>query len=714
MQYVITDGVDVDNPIVQEDLTVENGVAKFTFSVAGFYTFNAKNAAGSAQKTIQFIAVDPKVYNKVTKAAQLKNGGKYIIVCSDQKKAMNTTNTSNSMGSTSVSFDDDEMTSITNPAADVIVFNLKADGENWQLIQDGTEQGLNFSDDGANLNLSETISSPSITIDGSGNAAISTGSNRQIKYRSSTSEVFKNYSTSSSTSEYFNVQLFKFYAGPELGVIEGAIEGGDAIKANDEITVEPGTKMTFACENAESMKVYEYTDGGDVEITDGVAFADAVLSWTPTSAFDQKIITIKATLGEQVEELTFAITSTSAPAAPVVYLDGVAVEADQDGDYDLDVWPGQTIKIYADGATHLDISDIDTVRHEGDTYEFTIDDTFEDFIWTVKGVKVVGNTEEAGKEVYVSAEMANPEAPVVTVNGFNYTIDPTSEDASVIVSTDLPIKATISAKGATGYMVGSNSDVTDTKKIEADENGVYSFAIESYGTYIVYAYNTCGTHDMHSTSYAITFQAKPQSVTATVDFSQQSWIEYAAATTITWTTDVNGISFDTKCENAEGKTTYPKIYSGVLRVYGLNGNAITINAPAGYQINSLVFTVDTANSNGNVPVIDGTNCTQVVASSDGSSAEVAATASYSDYSYTYATPAAKSVLTPSTSANNLRISKVVIALTGTKDMVNDAVIDQNADSEAVYYNLQGVRVTNPTAGLYIVRIGNTARKVLVR
>jgi hypothetical protein len=47
-------------------------------------------------------------------------------------------------------------------------------------------------------------------------------------------------------------------------------------------------------------------------------------------------------------------------------------------------------------------------------------------------------------------------------------------------------------------------------------------------------------------------------------------------------------------------------------------------------------------------------------------------------------------------------------------MVNDAVIDQNADSEAVYYNLQGVRVTNPTAGLYIVRTGNTARKVLVR
>ena len=36
------------------------------------------------------------------------------------------------------------------------------------------------------------------------------------------------------------------------------------------------------------------------------------------------------------------------------------------------------------------------------------------------------------------------------------------------------------------------------------------------------------------------------------------------------------------------------------------------------------------------------------------------------------------------------------------------------DTPAVYYNLQGVRVENPSAGLYIERRGNTARKILVK
>ena len=37
-----------------------------------------------------------------------------------------------------------------------------------------------------------------------------------------------------------------------------------------------------------------------------------------------------------------------------------------------------------------------------------------------------------------------------------------------------------------------------------------------------------------------------------------------------------------------------------------------------------------------------------------------------------------------------------------------------ADTEAEYYNLQGVRVDNPSAGLYIRRQGNKATKVYVK
>lgn len=44
--------------------------------------------------------------------------------------------------------------------------------------------------------------------------------------------------------------------------------------------------------------------------------------------------------------------------------------------------------------------------------------------------------------------------------------------------------------------------------------------------------------------------------------------------------------------------------------------------------------------------------------------------------------------------------------------VTDVEIDSNAPVE--YYNLQGVRVENPTSGLYIRRRGNTATKVLIK
>ncbi len=44
----------------------------------------------------------------------------------------------------------------------------------------------------------------------------------------------------------------------------------------------------------------------------------------------------------------------------------------------------------------------------------------------------------------------------------------------------------------------------------------------------------------------------------------------------------------------------------------------------------------------------------------------------------------------------------------------EAIIDGVATASAEYYNLQGVRVENPAAGLYIRRQGSKAEKVIVR
>ena len=55
-----------------------------------------------------------------------------------------------------------------------------------------------------------------------------------------------------------------------------------------------------------------------------------------------------------------------------------------------------------------------------------------------------------------------------------------------------------------------------------------------------------------------------------------------------------------------------------------------------------------------------------------------------------------------------------IALTGNVDKagVEDIVVSENAPVE--YFNLQGVRVDNPTKGLYITRQGNKVAKVVVK
>ncbi len=53
-----------------------------------------------------------------------------------------------------------------------------------------------------------------------------------------------------------------------------------------------------------------------------------------------------------------------------------------------------------------------------------------------------------------------------------------------------------------------------------------------------------------------------------------------------------------------------------------------------------------------------------------------------------------------------------VVITKTSDGVSDIAADDNAPVE--YYNLQGVRVENPAAGLYIRRQGSKVSKVIVK
>lgn len=46
--------------------------------------------------------------------------------------------------------------------------------------------------------------------------------------------------------------------------------------------------------------------------------------------------------------------------------------------------------------------------------------------------------------------------------------------------------------------------------------------------------------------------------------------------------------------------------------------------------------------------------------------------------------------------------------------ISDIAVDNDADAPAVYYNLQGVRIANPEAGIFIVRKGNKVTKQIIK
>lgn len=65
-------------------------------------------------------------------------------------------------------------------------------------------------------------------------------------------------------------------------------------------------------------------------------------------------------------------------------------------------------------------------------------------------------------------------------------------------------------------------------------------------------------------------------------------------------------------------------------------------------------------------------------------------------------------------ATDIRSEVASITVTGKGDTSGVAGIGNDADSDVEFYNLQGVRVSNPQGGIYIRRQGNTVTKVIVR
>lgn len=200
-----------------------------------------------------------------------------------------------------------------------------------------------------------------------------------------------------------------------------------------------------------------------------------------------------------------------------------------------------------------------------------------------------------------------------------------------------------------------------------------------------------------------------QNITAVVEFSNPNNNKNfgASAKEQNWETTDGAFIFKAVAA-VSGNTTYPAVADGQLKLYGSSNNTITVTAPAGYKIKEVSFNKATGHKDYQewLPTVDGEACTVEEAATQAD--EVTITCGYS-----LPTAAEQVVIGCGGSTKHIRLNSISFVLTEAPSAI-EGVEAEAAEGVAEYYNLQGVRVENPAAGLYIRRQGGKVAKVIIR
>lgn len=192
----------------------------------------------------------------------------------------------------------------------------------------------------------------------------------------------------------------------------------------------------------------------------------------------------------------------------------------------------------------------------------------------------------------------------------------------------------------------------------------------------------------------------PTSDFATFDFTDPASLTPAQTPGDATEIDVTGVTFTSGVismlsEAPETASTKPRLWlsSGNWTYRFYNESTITISAAEGYAITSVVF--------------DGTNLghTSIVYSDNGSF-------NSNTWTATAATGVSSMTFTKTATGNNPTVKTIKVYYKASGNSGVEAVAAEvNAPVE--YFNLQGVRVENPTNGLYIRREGTKVTKVIL-
>lgn len=160
-----------------------------------------------------------------------------------------------------------------------------------------------------------------------------------------------------------------------------------------------------------------------------------------------------------------------------------------------------------------------------------------------------------------------------------------------------------------------------------------------------------------------------------------------------------------------GSNTGAKLYktsSGIVNYRLYKGDIITIDAPAGYSITQVDVMSQQNKSTSKITNLeaDGWTATDMTTVPEGMSC---------GRSFTPAARTATSqlVIKATHTSSAMRLTQIDVTVTKMTTMVEDVTVDNN-DAPVEYYNLNGVRVSEPSNGIYIRRQGNEVTKVIIK
>ncbi len=199
-----------------------------------------------------------------------------------------------------------------------------------------------------------------------------------------------------------------------------------------------------------------------------------------------------------------------------------------------------------------------------------------------------------------------------------------------------------------------------------------------------------------------------QNITAVVEFSNPNNDKNfgASAKEQNWETTDGAFVF--KAIAAVSGNTYPAVADGQLKLYGSSNNTIAVTAPTGYKIKEVSFNKATGHKDYQdwLPTVDGEACTVEEAATQADAVTITC-------GYSLPAAAEQVIIGCGGSTKHIRLNSISFVLTDAPSAI-EGVEAEATDGVAEYYNLQGVRVENPAAGLYIRRQGGKVAKVIIR